>query len=275
MRDILLTVKLDFYSSIRSKWFYAYLIIAVLLVALSFSSGVTDSRISGFAGLTRVLLIFIQSCNIILPIFILITTVRTISSERDSNVLEYLLSFPISLKSYYWGKFIGRFIIVFLPIFLAMMLALILSLFFTASREWSVFVYYMFLLTSMSFAFLGIGFLISVLIKNQELALGLALGVWLLLIAFIDIVLIGLMIKKALPDVVIFSLALLNPIQLFRIGAIALFDPVLSVIGPSAYYILDYFGRGGIILFSILYPIFIGLICSFIGYRYFSKNDLI
>jgi len=88
-----------------------------LIIALFFITGITESRIQGFSGLSRLLLIFIEICIVIVPIFILINTVKTIAGERDSNILEYMLSFPISLKQYYWEKILGRFITVFLPVF--------------------------------------------------------------------------------------------------------------------------------------------------------------
>ncbi len=77
-------------------------------MGLFFLSGVTDSVVMGFSGLSRLLLVFIQITIVILPIFILITTVKSISADRESNILEYMLSFPISLKEYYWGKFLGQ-----------------------------------------------------------------------------------------------------------------------------------------------------------------------
>ncbi|MDR0588657.1 MAG: hypothetical protein LBG61_06795, partial [Burkholderiales bacterium] len=70
MKPLLAIIKLDILESFRSKWFIAYSLLFVLLVSGIFMSGVTDSRVLGFTGLTRLLLVFIQSCNIILPIFI-------------------------------------------------------------------------------------------------------------------------------------------------------------------------------------------------------------
>ncbi len=94
-----------------------------------FISGVTESKVQGFSGLSRLLLIFIEICIVIVPIFILVNTVRTIAADRDSNILEYLLSFPISLKTYFFGKFFGKLFTITIPIFAALFLALIWSTF--------------------------------------------------------------------------------------------------------------------------------------------------
>lgn len=242
---------------------------------LIFVSGVTESRVMGFTGLTRMLLVFIQACNIIMPVFVLVTTVRSITGDRESNVLEYMLSFPVSLFSYYFGKLIGRFIIIFLPLLLALILSLIIGVLKTHQVPVDLFVLYIGLLAFNSFAFLGIGFFISSVIKSMEFALGISLFVWLFLIAFIDAALIGLMIKQLLPETVVYMAALLNPVQVFRIGAISLFDPVLSVIGPASFFILDTVGRAGYTIYALIYPLILGFLFAFAGYFVFKKNDIL
>ena len=104
MQNFGIIFRLSTLASLRSRWFWGYTIIIFGFIALIFSSGVTDSRVMGFTGLTRLLVIFIQACNLVLPVFILVSTVRTLVKERETNVFEYLLSYPISLGDYYWGK---------------------------------------------------------------------------------------------------------------------------------------------------------------------------
>ncbi len=274
MNPVFLVMKTDLRESLRSRWFLIYTIVFAGLVALIFATGVANSRVLGFTGLTRLLLIFIQACNIILPVFILITTVRSIAGDRDSHILEYMLSFPISLKAYYWGKFLGRFVSVAVPLLFAMFLAAAVGM-FTGGVPWPLVVLYTVLLTASAFTFLGIGFLISCLSRSQETALGVAMFVWLLLIALIDIVLIGVLIRSGISPEIIFSIALANPVQLFRVAAVSLFDPVLSVIGPASYFILDKMGRYAFLAYSLSYCAIIGLISAFIGYVLFRKKDLL
>lgn len=275
MKEIFLILKLDLKGSFRAKWFIGYALLFILMTALIFSSGVTEGRVMGFTGLTRGLLVFIQACNIIMPIFVLITTVRTISAERENNILEYLLSFPVSLKSYYFGKFLGRFIVVSVPIIISMMLALIIGLIKGGEIPVLLFFQYAGLLICNALTFLGIGFFISCFVKSQEMAVGVAFFVWLFLIAFIDIALIGFMIKNLVPANIVFASALLNPVQVFRIGAISLFDPVLSVTGPASYFILDNLGQLGCVVYSLIYPLIIGLFFAILGFFVFKKKDLV
>ncbi|MBP7783962.1 MAG: ABC transporter permease subunit [Aliarcobacter sp.] len=275
MKNLLLIAYLDLKESIRAKWFVVYSLIFGGMIALFFIAGVTQSQVMGFSGLSRLLLMYIQVTIVILPIFILITTVRSISGDRDNHILEYMLSFPISLKQYYWGKILGRFITVFLPVFFAMFLAIIYGSIIGASVPWEIFFLYSGLLFALSSAFLGIAFFISSFVKSSEVALGISFFVWIFLLAFIDIALISLMMQNRFEESMIIAIALINPMEIFRVAAISLFDPELTVMGPVAFHILDTFKQSTFVMFSILYPILLGLFFAILGYRIFSKKDLV
>ncbi len=127
----------------------------------------------------------------------------------------------------------------------------------------------------MSSAFLGIAFFISSIVKSSEMALGISFFVWIFLLAFIDIALISLMLQNRMDEGLIISIALLNPMEVFRVAAISLFDPELTVMGPVAFYILDLFSQGVFVTISILYPVLVGVLFAYFGYAVFSKKDLV
>lgn len=275
MTNLILIAKYDIKESLRSKWFLLYMLIFGALIAFFLITGVVDSRVAGFSGLSRMLLLFIQICIVILPIFILIATTRSISKDREMGNLEYLLSFSISLKEYFFGKVLGRAFVIIVPMLLSLLLALILAFFKGASLNLSVFLMINLLLLSLAFVFLAFGFCISALIKNSEFALGFAFLSWIFLLAFMDLTLIGLMMKSGVSENVIYGVALANPLQTFRIGAMALFDPNLSVIAPAAYFILEKFSEFALLTFAVIYPLLLGALCLSLGYFVFSKKDLV
>ncbi len=275
MKNLFLIAKLDIRESMRSKWFFVYLLVFGGLMALFFITGITDSVVMGFTGLSRLLLIYMQVTIVILPIFILITTVKSISGDRESAILEYMLSFAVSLRDYYWGKMLGRFFIVFFPVILALVLGVMWGVFKGGELPWKMLFIYSALLFSMCAVFLGIAFFISTVVKSHDVALGASFVVWITLLAFLDIALIGLMLQNRWNDEFIISLALLNPMEVFRVGAISLFDPELTVMGPVAYFLLDTFGHKLFIAYSILYPFGLGVIFAYLGYLYFIKKDLL
>jgi len=275
LKNLLLIAYLDLKESIRANWFIVYSLVFGGLIALFFIAGITESQVMGFSGLSRLLLMYIQVTIVILPIFILITTVRSISGDRDSHILEYMLSFPISLKQYYWGKVFGRFITVFLPVFMAMAFAIIYGIFKGADVPWSIFFLYTGLLFAMSSAFLGIAFFISSIVKSSEMALGISFFIWIFLLAFIDIALISLMMQQRMNTELIIGIAMINPMEVFRVSAISLFDPELTVMGPVAFYILDMMSQKVFVFISIVYPVLLGVLFAFLGFKIFAKKDLV
>ncbi len=266
---------LEIRESFRARWFFVYVLIFGGAVVLLFTLGITESRVLGFTGLTRMLITYFQLCVAILPIFILITTVRTVVGERESNVLEYLLSMPIPLGAYYWGKLLARFLLVFLPVFVALAGSLLWGIFRGLHIPWNTVTTYSLMLATMAWCFLGIGMFLSTLVRKQEWALGLAFMCWLLLLLFLDVILIGVMLQHQLQEEIIIGISLLNPLQTFRTGAILLFDPQLTILGPASYVILDSLGRKGFLTFSICYPLLLGCGFSLLGFRLFKRGDLV
>ncbi|HBE91126.1 MAG TPA: ABC transporter permease, partial [Gammaproteobacteria bacterium] len=123
MKHLLLTATADISESLRSRWFLIYTLVFGGIVVALFMSGLTESRIMGFSGLSRMLVTYIQITMAILPVFVLITTVRSVAGDREAGIFEYMLSLPVSLSVWFWGKLIGRFIVVFMPVLLAMLVA--------------------------------------------------------------------------------------------------------------------------------------------------------
>ena len=274
MRHLWLTAWADIIESLRAKWFIVYSCVFGGIVVLLFVFGITESRIMGFTGLTRLLITYIQLTIAILPVFILITTVRSVAGDREAGVFEYLLSLPISLAAWFWGRFLGRFVVVFLPVFLAMVGAVIWTSIKGADIPWGLFVSYTGLLLAVAWCFLGIGMLISSLARSSDVAQGLAFMIWLTFLLFLDLILLGIMIREGLPSETAVALSLINPLQVFRTAAMILFDPQLVILGPSAYVILDHFSETGYIIWAIAYPVLLGTLCAFTGYYLFKKGDL-
>jgi ABC-2 type transport system permease protein len=242
MKQLWLTAKLDIVESLRARWFQIYTLVFGGIVALLFLFGLTESRVLGFIGLSRLLVTYIQ--------------------------------LPVSLSAWFWGKILGRYIVVFTPVFLAMLGAVGWATIQEIEVPWEMFGYYTALLAVMAMCFLGIGMLISAIARTTDMAQGAAFMVWLFLLLFLDLILLGVMIQgKVAPELAV-TLALANPLQVFRTAALALFDPQLIVLGPSAYVILDLFGVTGYKIFALVYPAALGILSASTGYFIFRRGDL-
>jgi len=274
MKHLMLTAIADISESLRSRWFLIYTLVFGGVVVALFISGLTESRIMGFTGLSRLLVTYLQITMAILPLFVLITTVRSVAGDREAGIFEYMLSLPVSLASWFWGKLLGRFFVVFLPVVLAMFGAVAWGMIKGVEIPWNQVTLYTLFLISLAWCFLGIGMFISTLARSSDVATGAAFIVWLFLLLFLDLILLGALIREGLPPATIIGIALANPLQVFRTGAMLLFDPQLVMLGPAAYVILDNFGEKGYLAWTILYPLFLGTLFAWLGYRLFRKGDL-
>ena len=274
MNHLLLTAYADITESLRARWFLVYTLVFGGVIVALFLTGLTESRIMGFTGLSRLLVTYLQITMAILPLFVLITTVRSVAGDREAGIFEYMLSLPVTLSAWYWGKFLGRFAVVFLPVFLAMMAAVGWALFKGIEVPWFQVLFYTGFLITLAWCFLGIGMFLSTLARSADVAQGAAFIVWLALLLFIDLILLGVLIKEGLPPETTIGIALANPLQVFRTASMMLFDPQLVLLGPSAYVILDHFGKAGYIAWALIYPVALGTLFAWLGYIKFRHSDL-
>ncbi len=273
MKQLMQLARADIGESLRARWFLVYsLVFGGVMVGL-FISGLTESRVMGFTGLSRLLVTYLQITMAILPIFMLITTVRSVVGDREAGVFEYILSLPVSIGAWYWGKLAGRFLVVFMPVFGAMLLAIVFGAIKGVGIPWFQVLFYTGLLASLAWCFLGIGMLISTLSRSTDVAQGGAFVTWLVLLLFLDLIMLAVLIKEGLPPEGAIAISLANPLQSFRTASMLLFDPQLVLLGPSAYVILDNFGRTGYLIWAMVYPIFIGLACAGSGFLIFKRGD--
>ena len=274
MKHLMLTAIADVSESLRSRWFMIYSLVFGGVVVALFISGLTESRVMGFSGLSRVLVTYLQITMAILPLFVLITTVRSVAGDREAGIFEYMLSLPVSLRSWFWGKLIGRFFVVFLPVVLAMFCAVLWGGMKGVEIPWIQVSFYTGFLISLSWCFLGIGMLISTLARSSDVATGSAFMLWLALLLFLDLILLGMLVQSNWPSESIIAVALANPLQVFRTASMLLFDPQLVLLGPSAYVILDHFGENGFLSWALIYPAALGSLCAWLGYMIFRRGDL-
>ena len=85
---------------------------------------------------------------------------------------------------------------VFLPVFVAMAGAAGWALLQEIPVPGDLFLLYTGLLASLAWCFLGVGMLISSLARSTDVAQAAAFGVWILLVLFLDLILLGVMVQE-------------------------------------------------------------------------------
>jgi ABC-2 type transport system permease protein len=265
----------DINEMLRARWYQLYVCTFAILIGVFYAFGLADSNVMGFTGLGRILLTFVQLIIIIVPVFALITTARTIVSDRELGVWEYLLSWPLDMKSYFWGKTLGRMTTMALPLVIAIGAAALVEAVIGISVPWGPVLWTAAFVVSLTVCFVGIALLISVAVPSQEVAIGLAFGLWIAVEALVDALLLGFLVKNQLPPEMVLSMALMNPIQAFRLASFVLFDPQLTILGPVSHTLLETFGRTALLNWALLWPLFLGMACAIVGARLFTKKDLL
>lgn len=268
------TFRLEVAEAFRSRWFAAYAIVFFGLVGLLLVFGLTESRVLGFTGLSRTLVTYIQLTMAILPIFVLITTVRSLAGDREAGVFEYILGLPVGIGAWYAGRFLGRYLLASVPVVAALLAAVVYGALRGVAVPWVELGFDIGLLLVMIFAFVGIGFLISALTRSVDTAQTLAFIIWLALVLALDLVLLGTLIRGRLAIEGVVAIAMLNPLQVFRTGSMLLFDPQLVLLGPTAFTVFDIFGRAGFMIWCFAYPLTLGLITAAGGWLVFRRGDL-
>ncbi len=270
-----LMMRLELSESLRSRWFHFYAAVLIGLMVLLIFTGISESRVLGFTGLSRLLVTYIQITMAILPLFIVVTTARSMVGDREAGNLEYMLAFPISLRVWYWGRFVARLLLILTPVLAALALAAAYGLVRAHEVPWRHVALYSGLVAALSACFLGIGFFLSSIARSTEVALGASLLIWLLLVALLDLLLLSILIQQQFIPEAVIAIALANPLQAFRTASMILFDPQLILLGPASYVILDAFGVAGYVVWAMVYPTALGLAFAALGYWRFAKSDLV
>lgn len=268
------TFRLEIAEAFRARWFAIYAAVFFVLVGLLLVFGLTESRVLGFTGLSRTLVTYIQLTMAIVPIFILITTVRSLAGDREAGVFEYVLGLPVGVGAWYFGRFFGRYVLAVAPVVAALLTAVVWGAARGVSVPWVELGFDVGLLMVMIFAFVGLGFLISALARSVDTAQTVAFLVWLTLVLGLDLVLLGSLIRGRLPIEGVVAIAMLNPLQVFRTGSMLLFDPQLVLLGPTAFTVFDIFGRVGFMIWSFVYPLALGALAAVGGWHLFRRGDL-
>jgi len=275
MKHTLLLSMLEVKETLRARWYQFYIFTITAMIGLFFYFGLMESRVLGFIGLGRMLLTLIQICIVILPIFTMMTTVRTFVQDRETGVWEYNLSVPLKLSSFYWGRGLGRFLSLYFPLIVGIGAGALITLIKGYPVPWKIVIFYLTYIGANLFCFTGIALFLSIMAKSQEMALGLAFVLWLTFEGLIDALILGLLLKHRIIAELILGIAFFNPLQAFRMASIALFDPELTILGPIAYTIVEKIGLNNVAWWAVFWPSLLGVGFAVIGFKHFIKRDLI
>lgn len=234
-------LKKEINDSLNNRWFVLYAAaftgLALLLSWLSLSGG--GLGYSGFAGFGRTAASLVNLVLLIVPLMGLTIGAGGISTERERGTLHYLLAQPVSRAEVLLGKYLG----LAASLLGALALGFGLSGTIIASRggQTDAGAYGLLVIFSFTLALgmLSLGFLIGVLARKAAVATGIALFLWLVLVFVGDLGLMGTTLAFKLPIQALFNLALINPLQVFKMSALMSINATLDVLGPAGIYAIQ------------------------------------
>ena len=262
-------------DAIRNRWFILFTIaFALLAVGLSALSRANDDQLQ-FAGFDRTAASLINLVILFVPLIGLSLGAVKIATEQESGVLSYLLSQPITYIEIFIGKYLGLASALFTSIMVGFGIAGLLLA--TQGNVSNAGGYLMLILLSclLALAMVSIGFLLAVIFRSAVTAVGGSLFTWLFFVFIGDLGVMGTALLTNMSLGTVFLLAILNPLQAFKMLAIINIQANLDVLGPVGIYAVDQYGAALpiILLLSLLVWIIVPFIIAI--YLFSPKRNLI
>jgi len=230
-------------EAVRSRWFLLYTVgFAALGLGVSYASsaGAGGAGLSGFGRTTAGL---VNLVILVVPLMALTAGAGTIVSDRERGMLVYLLSQPVSRLEVLLGKYLGLGAALLACICLGLgACAAILAWKGDATRPMSM-IWLAGLSFGLALGMLSVGMLASVLARKASVAVGTAIFLWLALVFVTDLALMAgtMALKLRIEDLL--AIALLNPLQVFKMWSLHAIDSSLDVLGPAGLYAMDEYGQ--------------------------------
>jgi len=254
IRNVLLIMRKEASESLKNRWFIIYTVCFSVLALLVLLFSTMGGEIAGFSGFGRTAASIINLVLIFIPLIAVITGGISISQERESGTLSYLLSHPIGKNEVFVGKFFGLLITIWFSILLGFGIAGAGVAIMGGQGDVTGYLLTVLLSILLAACFLSIGFLVSVYSGKASKAIGISVFLWLLFIILGDLGIMGTTVVMDLGIKQVFALALLNPAEVFKIASVLVLSPRFEILGPVGVYAVRTFGQQGVfyLLFSIM-----------------------
>ncbi len=249
--------------NINNYWFFlsSFLIVLINLIIIYFGEIISGDYSQ--TDIRALLLSVIHLQMYIVPLLSFMLSYDSILSEKESGVLDLILSYRITLLDIFWGKLLGNsfifalsFLFGFLPIAIYLCILGV-----------DIIVLFKFILASiwLSFIFNAFALYISNSSKDRTFVILLSIFIWLFFIFIYDILFtfIAIMSYGNLSNNFLGFLLFFNPAEIFRLVSILIFIP---------FDVNDLFGINSGILNSvnILISMFIWVVFSFVIFFIFN-----
>jgi Cu-processing system permease protein len=240
--NVLILAQKELKDARRNRWFILYTVaFSALSLALAWLA-LSGMGNYGLAGFGRTGASLINLVLLIVPLMGLTLGALSLAGERERGTMLYMLTQPISQAELLMGKFLGLALAILVALVIGFGLSGALIAWQGGTTQAGQYLVLVLLAFALALASLSIGFLISATTAKSATAVGVALFLWLVLVFFGDLGLMGTAIVLRLDIDQLFTMALLNPLQIFKMAAILSIRSNLEVLGPAGIYAVRTYG---------------------------------
>jgi len=249
-RAILLIARREVREALRNRWFLLYTgAFIVLSLALSFAS-LAGTGAGGFASFSRTAAGLSSLVMLIVPLMALTAGAGAIAGERERGSLAYLLTHPITRLELLLGKYLGLAVATSAATIVGFGVSGLVLAWQGGSADAAAFIRLAALSSALALAMLSVGLLISACVRRASVAMGWSVFAWLGFVFVGDLGLLGSTLVFRLQVTDLFRLAMLNPLQVFKMASLHGVDASLDVLGPAGLYAEQTYGETLSLLFT-------------------------
>jgi Cu-processing system permease protein len=159
--------------------------------------------------------------------------------EFERGTMLLLLTYPVARWQVVMGKFFGHMMILLAAVAVGYGGAAVITVLFTQNGidGWQAYVSMMGSSLLLGAAFIALGYLVSVLVRERSTAAGAAIVLWLIFVVLYDLALLGLLLadqEQRIGQTLFSTLMLVSPSDTYRLLNLTAFDNVGQVAGIAA-----------------------------------------
>lgn len=227
----------------RHRWFVLFAVLFAGLAIMLSLAGFWGIGVIRFAGFSRTAVSLSNLVALIVPLMGLMLGSMSITNERERGTLEILLAQPVSLSEVLLGKWLGLSLALTAAVLLGFGLSGLVISSLTTANQIGAYLQLLIFTLLLGYAHLSVGVLISTLSAKNSTSVGIALTFWLFVVLLSDLGLMGTAVALKLKPQTLLWLAMLNPVQVFRVSVLKALQGNLELLGPAGAYAMDVFGQ--------------------------------
>lgn len=239
MNALLIIAGKEFRDGLRNRWVGA---ITLLMAALALTLTLLGSAPTGSVGVSplSVVVVSLSSLTIFLvPLIALLISYDAIAGETERGTMGLLLSYPVARWQVVGGKFLGHAAILAVATVIGYGAAGAALAFGNNPVEpgaWTAFASMVASSVVLGAAFVALGYLASVLVRDPRTAGGIAVGLWLFFTLIYDMALLGILVAdkgETITPALLNILLLANPADAYRLWNLTGFSNVSVFAGMA------------------------------------------